>query len=77
MGKLNRRPQKPKISRQGLLKSSDEEHCFVCNKKFKEKKSNHRISIGKSGDNNLFRHKKCDPLSENWRKKFGQPSITV
>ena len=78
MGKLNRRTIKPKIPRQELINLSDENHCFVCDRKFDKKEFNHRLSIGQNSiGKNLYRHKKCTPLSDKWTKKFGVSIITV
>ncbi len=73
MGKLNRR--KVYTSLWELITSTGDDICFVCDKKFRKGRIN-KVYVGKSriiGDNNsLYRHTRCDSLSENWKNKFGK-----
>jgi len=73
MGKLNRR--KKYTSLWELITSTGNDICFVCDKNFR-KGTVSKIYVGKSripGDNNsLYRHSRCDSLSENWKNKFGK-----
>ena len=72
MGKLNRRIVKPPPSSHWeLITSTGEEHCFVCDKKFRKNERKTYVGKNKIDGDPLYRHNRCDALSENWKKKFG------
>lgn len=61
-----------------LIISRGEKFCFVCDKPItsKQKSNKQIVCIGKDKYGNyLHRHKKCSPLSENWKKKFKNSNI--
>ncbi len=67
MGKLNRRKTPKYGSYEEVITSHGEEYCFVCDKKFKPKQPRICVKWGKEG---LYRHERCDCMSEIWKKKF-------
>lgn len=67
MGKLNRRETPKYESYDEVITSYGEEYCFVCDRKFKANQPRICVRQGKEG---LYRHEKCNAVSENWKKKF-------
>jgi hypothetical protein len=67
--KTNRRNKPPESDDHwSLITTTGPDKCFVCEKKIKDNKG---IYIGKhkNGDM-LYRHKRCNSLSDNWANKF-------
>lgn len=68
MGKLHRRIKPQVYSVYDLINVTGNEFCFVCEKPFK--KYHKKVFVGKSAKGPLYRHEKCNALSEVYIKKF-------